>query len=278
MSCYNLVSSSTYRALFLYYRWGREKESQAVSQFQKSLVKRDLHPGFTVEECGLFISSSHPYIAASPNRLFSCPCHGPGVIECKAPYASRSVSVFEAAKQNNFCLSIDSVSGELYLKRESEYFYQVQAQMFATQRSFCFFLVWTEIDMSVSFIEYDPSFFENVIHKCTAAFKFVILPELLSDHFSQTRHRTSLVAGDRLICFCREVKKDSLIVRCATGKDNCPVYEFHKDCVLKKNSQKRITNRWKCDSCKDGCKKRKNDSNKVLKEVNGQVAKRNTSV
>ena len=36
--------------------------------------------------CGLFVDKNKPYIAASPDGMFSCKCHEGYVIEIKCPF------------------------------------------------------------------------------------------------------------------------------------------------------------------------------------------------
>ena len=39
--------------------------------------------------CGLFVDPKRQYIAASPDGMFSCACHGDAVIEVKCPFKIR---------------------------------------------------------------------------------------------------------------------------------------------------------------------------------------------
>jgi hypothetical protein len=59
-------------------RHGHQYESVAVARFE---ADKDVK----TEPCGMFVSSSHPYLAASPDRLFRDDC----VVEVKCPYTAR---------------------------------------------------------------------------------------------------------------------------------------------------------------------------------------------
>jgi hypothetical protein len=58
------------------------------------LAKRNLHQQFNVTKCGLIISSEFPEIAASPDALFHCKCHGMGVIEAKCSWKHRYFNIY----------------------------------------------------------------------------------------------------------------------------------------------------------------------------------------
>lgn len=198
--------------------------------------------------------------------MITCPCHGSGLIEVKCPYSHRNSSVVVAARNDkSFCLK-ESQSGDLELNRDHDYFYQIQAQMSVTKRDFCLFIVWTTVDAHVSIVQHDKEFCDVLVQKCQAAFKLVILPELIGEYFTKTRHLSSVSDAERRICSCRESKENSRVVHCASGRENCLVWEFHEECI--KKTQSRITNRWRCDSCKVKSTKKNVGEKKVLKARN----------
>jgi len=88
-----------------------------------------------VQECGLFILGSHPFIAGSPDSLLSTD----GVIEVKCPYTTRKE---EVSPDHHIFLEMSN-DGDLKLKEAHQYYYQVQGQLLVTGRSFCDFVVWT---------------------------------------------------------------------------------------------------------------------------------------
>jgi len=80
-------------------------------------------------DSGLVINSQWPFIAASPDGIINCTCHGQGVLEIKCPYSHRYESVEEAASNDeNFCLKEDQ--GIIKLDSTHAYYHQIQIQLF----------------------------------------------------------------------------------------------------------------------------------------------------
>ena len=62
--------------------WGCDHESHARSKY--AAFSSSAHQNLDVTgECGLFISSEYPFMAASPDGLISCSCCGDGICEIK---------------------------------------------------------------------------------------------------------------------------------------------------------------------------------------------------
>jgi hypothetical protein len=81
------------------------------------MKERNNHSAFEIENAGLYVSTSHGYITASPDGIFKCPCHGSTVIEIKCPFSHRNKMLLDAAKEDfGFCLSVGE-NGVLYLKK-----------------------------------------------------------------------------------------------------------------------------------------------------------------
>ena len=99
-----------------------------------------IHDNFKVEEAGLVIDSSFPFIAGSPDGISRCTCNGTSVIEIKCPFKYRSVSPVDpsAIGDQQYCL--DSFGN---LKNTHKYYTQVQTQMIVCKCAKCDFIVWT---------------------------------------------------------------------------------------------------------------------------------------
>lgn len=78
----------------------------------------------------MFIKGDYPYLAASPDGMFTCKCCNPATIEVKCPYSVRNENLhnLEAYKRVEF---LEDVMGEPRLKRSHKYYTQMQAQMWA---------------------------------------------------------------------------------------------------------------------------------------------------
>ncbi len=90
---------------FFIFRWGIKNEGVAIRRLEKYLLTEDLHAGFQLRESGLVVSPDYPFLAASPDRVMTCPCHGKVMIEVKCPYKHRSSTIASAVKMDEqFCL------------------------------------------------------------------------------------------------------------------------------------------------------------------------------
>ena len=74
------------------------------------------------------VFKSHPFISVSSDLEISCSCHGPGLVEIKCPATFiGKVSSAENYKQ------LEIINEQLYLKKASPYYFQIQGQLAVTQ-------------------------------------------------------------------------------------------------------------------------------------------------
>jgi hypothetical protein len=111
-------------------KWGVDHEPIARQEYEESMDTE-------VERCGLFISRSHPIFGASPDGLVDM---RQGVLEIKCPYSLRDedLSLLDPAKAPPFFVLSDGV---FKLRKNHQYFYQIQLAMFVTGCSYAVFLV-----------------------------------------------------------------------------------------------------------------------------------------
>ena len=156
-------------------QWGRSQESKALSMY---LQRQRQHKGLKLQKTGLWVSTEHPFLAASPDGLINCQCCGVGVVEVKCPWACRSNTISEFASQKDSCLQL---SGEVFsLKQSHQYYSQVQLQMFCTGRSYCDFVVYTTAakdNLCIVRIPYNELFVQQ-IPKASVFWHQVIVPEI----------------------------------------------------------------------------------------------------
>ena len=57
-----------------------------------------------MSECGLVISSKHPFMGSSLDGLLSCECCGSGILEVKCPYSCRDKSFSKRMEEAEFFL------------------------------------------------------------------------------------------------------------------------------------------------------------------------------
>ena len=60
--------------------------------------------------------------------MVECLCCGKGTLEIKCPYSCREQSFEQVATKKSFCLEQDK-TGHLIIKKDHEYYHQVQMQM-----------------------------------------------------------------------------------------------------------------------------------------------------
>lgn len=80
---------------------------------------------------------------------------------------------------------IIETNGVISLKKDHQYYFQTQMEMFSTERSFCQFGVWSKTDLLIILVERNDEFLIENLLKAEEFFLKVILPELLGKFFSR---------------------------------------------------------------------------------------------
>ena len=97
----------------------------------------------TVTRTGFHIDRSHNWIGASPDGLVYDPSskNDPhGLLEIKCPASAESTSFEDLCSQPHFFLK--NIDGKFQLKRNHDYYYQIQGQLHVTCRTWCDFVAW----------------------------------------------------------------------------------------------------------------------------------------
>ncbi|KAH8025144.1 hypothetical protein HPB51_003986 [Rhipicephalus microplus] len=105
--------------------WGKDHEEIARKAYASASAS--IHLNFKCDVSGLQISQEQSFLAATPDGLVSCTCCGDGVLEIKCPYDGRDGTVRELATSPSSCIILQR--GELRLRTDHAYYYQVQLQM-----------------------------------------------------------------------------------------------------------------------------------------------------
>ena len=122
----------------------------------------------------MFVSKSHPYLAASPDAIMD----GETLLEVKCPFTSRDQVINEVTVPYLKC-----VHGELTLDKNHNYFYQIQGQLFCSERKVCKFVVYTFKDCKTFTIPRDETFIATMIEKLAAFYEDHFHAGLLSKYF-----------------------------------------------------------------------------------------------
>nr|CAI5838025.1 unnamed protein product [Callosobruchus analis] len=155
--CHNLVNQLLYRANNLQTPaiiHGRIPEKTARETYEKEM-------GASVEECGLFITAEHPYLAASPDGIVG----SEGLLEIKC-FPSISGKLADCIKKNVCCRVADD---KVTLKQNHDYYNKVQGQLNITGRSYCDFVMYADNDFFIERIYRDQYLWnEQMVPKLSA--------------------------------------------------------------------------------------------------------------
>lgn len=130
---------------------GHTFETIAVNKFENL---NSVH----CQPCGIFVSKSLPFLSCTPDAIID----ENTLLEVKCPYVSREKVINEVTVP--FLKSID---GQLTLDRKHNYFYQVQGQLFCSNRNVCKFVVYTFKDLVTVNIERDDEFISTMVSQLT---------------------------------------------------------------------------------------------------------------
>lgn len=234
--------------------WGCEHEKYALIAYKDKMSVS--HEDLNVTSCGFYLSTEHPFLGASPDALTECKCCGQGVVEVKCPLGAQESSFAEAAREDrNFCLQ-EYCDGKYKLKRQHDYYYQCQLQIFVTGRSFCDFVVWTQKELHFERLTLDETLITSALPTAKTFFNICILPELLGKWYTR-RHPTTgdndpleYEDDDGSWCHCKERRGGEMI-----GCDNksCATKWFHLECIGLSTVPR---GKWCCTTCQHNRKRK----------------------
>ncbi|KAI8519156.1 hypothetical protein Bbelb_024130 [Branchiostoma belcheri] len=226
---------------------GCKHERTAISEYETEMKSK--HTNFKIEPCGLTVHPDYPWLHATPDFVCSCDCCGQGCGEVKCPYCLKDIDFHQYAQRRTACLHLDD--DKLRLKKDHQYFYQVQQQLFSTGRKYCDFVVCSVGDkkqakITMERIYPDLDHWNRVVPKLTHFWRYCILPEILGRWYTQKRDilvEPATTTSTNSVCFCRTTS-DSPEVKCSNS--TCPISTFHKSC-LKISSE--VPAKWLCPLC-----------------------------
>ncbi|KAL4083865.1 hypothetical protein QTP88_029181 [Uroleucon formosanum] len=173
----NTIISILYQS---YYFHGTTATSYGI-QFE-SIAKTEFETMYNLKvlPAGLFVDFNLPFLAASPDGLIG----NDAIIEIKCPYSAKDLSPVDAQKQNKLKF-MEIESENLILKKNYNYYFQVQGQLHITQRNVCYIVVWTPKGISVDTIYRDDEFWNTKMETSLAEFYLDhLLPEIIDPKFS----------------------------------------------------------------------------------------------
>lgn len=161
-------------------KWGIDNENNAKTVFVQHAKKN--HVAFSVKEIGLIINPKFPHFGASPDALISCTCCGEGILEIKCPFSLKDATKNELLSKST-CLTMSNNVSQL--KKDNAYYYQVQAQLFISEKKYCDFIIWSTQSYFVQRIYPDNDLWLSMKETATKFFRKVLLPEILGKAFTR---------------------------------------------------------------------------------------------
>ena len=218
-------------------KWGLEKEAEAKQSYISHMIS--VHNDFIFENTGLVVYKPFPFLAASPDGLAKCKCHGVNIVEIKCPYKYKHVSATDPAAMNDptYCLNSNG------LKKSHKYYCQIQTQMLVTESHKCHFVVWTPVDFVIVEIPRDELYINNILIKVKQFVKMHLIPELICKKLKYMDDESEIIGSDRLWCICRKPRFGKMI---SCHNDDCTIEWFHYSCV---GIKRKPANAWFCPQC-----------------------------
>ena len=174
------------------------------------------------------MSSTYPYLGASPDDIVSCSCCGVGCLEIKCPYGDREKSIDNIVRKSS---CIVKVNDNCILKENHQYFYQIQAQLLVTNYKYCDLFLWTKTD-NIRIRTVPDAVQMEIVEMSKTFFLKAILPELLGHHFAREESST-LVSNNRDNedgwCYCRMSQSEDNLIGC--DHSTCKIKWFNLKCV-----------------------------------------------
>lgn len=145
--------------------WGINHEKDALSAFVKYATPH--HEGLRLEKVGLCVSPQYVQFGATPDAMVICDCCGTGCVEVKCPFLLSNMTMEQFINLKNCCLS--ATTGNVVVKQDRSYYYQMQMQMAITQTKYCEFVVWEPSDSIFLRIKFDQEFWNVNSSKAAAS-------------------------------------------------------------------------------------------------------------
>jgi hypothetical protein len=150
---------------------GIAMEPHAARQY--SAVMKMKHAKFRTYKAGLILCKSDPYLAASPDLFVNCECHSRGLCEIKSPYKTRHL-----VPAHTHIKYLENVGGHSKLTRNSDYYFQVQAQMGVTGLKYCDFFVYTMHGYHLERIEFDEELWDVIRSRSLQFWRYYVVPKI----------------------------------------------------------------------------------------------------
>ena len=185
------------------------------------------HISPTIKKCGLYIDIRRSYLAASPDALFKCECHGDVLIEIKCLFKLQAQLIKDYVETDrSSCLD-----EHFKLKESHQYHAQIQLQLQVTNSSLCHLVLWSPNEILITAVERNSKFIDNMLPKLEKIFELIIMPELLTrnkEHGIKPQKMIRVEDPSLLSCTCGATNTTEMV--CC---DRCDQW-YHFACVGRK--------------------------------------------
>ena len=156
-------------------KYGISNESKAGERYAEYMKTSGNH--VQVLACGVVISNTMPWLAASPDQKVIDMEFGYGLVEIKCPFTLRNLTPEEACADPNFYCHL--VNGKPELKKDHPYYYQVQGQLGLTGLKWCDFVVFFQTGLIIQRIKFDELLWKSMIDKLTKFYQQHVMLEAI---------------------------------------------------------------------------------------------------
>ncbi|XP_028416374.1 uncharacterized protein LOC114540378 [Dendronephthya gigantea] len=159
--------------------WGQNKEEIAIKEYiEKCNQNNNLIKACV--SCGFIVNGQVPWLGASPDCLLYDPteCTNYGIGEVKCPFSKKEMTIDSACDDPTFFLEHKS---KPTLKRNHNYFYQIQGLMATCNVEWADLIVYTENDLFSERIYFDTELWnKTMLPKLTSFYFTYIYPKLVN--------------------------------------------------------------------------------------------------
>ena len=159
--------------------YGRKMEHKARKDYMQHHLLQCGH-AVHIEDRGLLLNPSFPYLGASIDGLVSCETCGQGIVELKCPYKLKNGWPKDGPSLiKSFCSK--DIDGELILQKTHNYYFQVQGQLAVYNLKWADFVIWTKKGISVERISFDAELWKMMHGKLREFYRTAVIPEIFTE-------------------------------------------------------------------------------------------------
>ena len=123
-----------------------------------------------VKSCGITVSRTHPFLGASPDGIVNKDL----IVEVKCPFSAINKEISSVTVPY-----LKDVNGKLKLSAKHPYYYQIQGQLFCSERKYCDLIVYTLTDIKYIRVHKNEDFISQMLLKLEHFFENYFKTELL---------------------------------------------------------------------------------------------------